>query len=129
MKEVALDTNIAIKFLNGNLEIIELLKEFDNIFLPIIVCGELLFGAKNSEKRIYNEKKYYEFIQTCSILNTNNLVANEYSEIRKELKDIGNPIPENDIWISALCIVNDISLISSDKHFNKVARLKLIDLK
>ena len=128
MKEVALDTNIAIKFLNGNLEIIELLKEFDNIFLPIIVCGELLFGAKNSEKRIYNEKKYYEFIHTCSILNTNNLVANEYSEIRKELKDIGNPIPENDIWISALCIVNDISLISSDKHFDKVTRLKLINL-
>lgn len=68
MKEVALDTNIAIKFLNGNLE------------------------------------------------------------IRKELKDIGNPIPENDIWISALCIVNDISLISSDKHFDKVTRLKLINL-
>ncbi|NTW31459.1 MAG: type II toxin-antitoxin system VapC family toxin [Bacteroidetes bacterium] len=43
------------------------------------------------------------------------------------MKDKGNPIPENDIWIAATCIVYEISLATNDKHFNNIEGLKLIE--
>ncbi|MCU0447615.1 MAG: type II toxin-antitoxin system VapC family toxin [Arcicella sp.] len=123
---LALDTNIAIDFLNGKPTIVNLISQYESICLPITVCGELLFGAKNSGNAIKNIQKYQNFIDTCLVLETNQLIANEYANTRLELKAKGKPIPENDIWIAAICIVNDIPLISHDKHFENIDKLQLI---
>jgi tRNA(fMet)-specific endonuclease VapC len=123
MKKIALDTNIAISLLNGNREIVEKVKSFDSIYLPITVCGELLFGAKNSAKSKTNLAFYRDFISTCEILDTNALVAEEYSSIRLELKLKGNPIPENDIWIAAIYKSYGIPLYTLDKHFANISSL------
>lgn len=117
----ALDTNIIIDFLNGKTEVCQNVLKYNTIYLPIVVCGELLFGVKNSTKKTENLQKLNEFIGTCIILNTTKLVAEEYSDIRKHLKDKGKPIPENDIWISAICKSNNIPLVSRDKHFQNIA--------
>lgn len=97
MKRVALDTNIAVELLNGNTNTLAKLEKFDIFYLPFTVCGELLFGAINSKKKKSNEKKFKAFIKSCKVLNSNILISEEYSKIRLELKEKGNPIPENDI--------------------------------
>ncbi len=125
MKRIIIDTNIAIEVLNGKEETIKKLEKYDVICLPIIVCGELLYGAKNSKKAEQNEKKFKGFIENCVILNTNSLIATEYAQIRKNLKDKGKPIPENDIWIAAICLMNDIPLATRDKHFKNIGKLRL----
>jgi tRNA(fMet)-specific endonuclease VapC len=125
-KTLALDTNIAIDFLNGKSTIVHLISQYETIYLPITVCGELLFGAKNSGNAVKNIQKYRDFIDTCLVLETNLLVADEYASTRLALKAKGKPIPENDIWIASICIVNDIPLISHDKHFENVDKLQLI---
>ncbi|NUO00929.1 MAG: hypothetical protein HUU01_09985 [Saprospiraceae bacterium] len=48
---VALDTNIAIDLMNGKEETLQFVKQFQTVCLPVTVCGELLFGAKNSANR------------------------------------------------------------------------------
>lgn len=123
MERIALDTNIAIDILNGNEKTVETLSEFDLIYLPITVCGELLFGAKNSSRAEENEAKYQAFIDQCYVLNSSALVAEEYARIRKQLKDNGRPIPENDIWIASICIVNEVPIYTRDKHFLRVEGL------
>ena len=45
--------------------------------------------------------------------------------VRKELKDKGTPIPENDIWIAATCMIYEIPLATNDKHFNNIIGLTL----
>lgn len=127
-KSIVLDTNIVIDVLNDKKIIVELLQDYQKIYLPITVCGELLFGAKNSTKREANERRFRQFIQSCFILNINELVADEYAEVRKILKDKGRPLPENDIWIAAICLVNDLPLLTHDKHFEMVEDLKLVKL-
>ncbi|MGI4867318.1 MAG: PIN domain-containing protein [Janthinobacterium lividum] len=97
MNSIALDTNIAVDVLNGKTSIIELLQQFEVIYLPITVSGELLFGAKNSANRLRNESRYQAFISNCILLDTNSLVAEQYAEIRLSLKQKGRPIPEDDI--------------------------------
>jgi len=123
---IALDTNVVIDVLNGKMEIIQFLRSYKKIYLPITVCGELLFGAKNSAQREANEKKFRQFLQSCCILNINELVADEYATVRKYLKDRGTPLPENDIWIAATCLVNALPLATYDKHFERIEGLQLI---
>ncbi len=126
VKNVAFDTNIVIDILNGSKQTIEKFKDYNQLFIPITVCGELLFGAMNSNRKDENLLKFKEFINDCIVLNTNLLVADQYALIRKQLKDKGKPIPENDIWIDATCIVYDVSLATNDTHFNYINNLKLI---
>jgi tRNA(fMet)-specific endonuclease VapC len=125
---IALDTNIVIDVLNNKKVIVESLQDYQDIYLPITVCGELLFGAKNSARYEANVQRFRQFIQACFVLNINELVAEEYSEIRKALKNKGRPLPENDIWIAATCLVNDLPLATHDRHFEMIESLKLVKL-
>ena len=123
--ELALDSNIAIAILNEDLEVVEQLRSISIFYLPITVCGELLFGAKNSSKSAENEQKCWALIDRCEIINTNLLVSEEYSNIRKELRLKGRPIPENDIWIAAACRSNKIPIATRDKHFQNIEGLEV----
>ncbi|TLV02259.1 type II toxin-antitoxin system VapC family toxin [Dyadobacter luticola] len=126
LRKIAMDTNIAIEVLNNNAATIASLNQFDLIFLPVTVCGELLFGARNSSRVLYNLPRYEAFIADCEILNTVETVASEYSTIKKHLKESGNPIPENDIWIAAICVVYDMPLFTRDGHFKSIPGLRLL---
>lgn len=125
MNTIALDTNVVVDVLNGKQAVRTLLQQFEVICLPVTVSGELLFGAKNSANRSRNEAHYQAFITSCVLLDTNALVADTYAEIRLQLKQAGRPIPENDIWIAALCVAYDVPLLSRDQHFEYVSGLRL----
>jgi tRNA(fMet)-specific endonuclease VapC len=127
-EKIALDTNIVIDVLNNKQNTVAFLNGYQTIYLPITVCGELLFGAKNSAKSRENEQKCHGFISNCNLLNINELIAEEYADTRKKLKDKGKPIPENDIWIAATCIVNNIPLATLDSDFKHITNLILVDL-
>jgi tRNA(fMet)-specific endonuclease VapC len=128
VKSAALDTNIAIHILNNDKAIVKKISRIPLLYLPVTVEGELLFGALNSGKSIKNLKAFREFISTCPVLNINSNVANEYAAIRKQLKEAGTPIPENDIWIAATCKTYQLPLATLDKHFKKIKGLTLIKL-
>ena len=128
MKSIALDTNVAIDILNRREEIISKYKNYDFFYLPVTVCGELLYGAINSIRLKKNLSDLRDFISSCEILEINSEIAEKYAVIRKKLKDKGTPIPENDIWIAATCIVYDIPLATNDKHFKNIEELKLSEL-
>ena len=52
--------------------------------------------------------------------------AEQYAEIRYELKRRGRPIPGNDLWIAALGRQHHLPLLSRDEHFDFVPKLKRI---
>lgn len=113
VKELALDSNIAIAILNNDLNILRNLQEVDVFYLPITVCGELLFGAKNSSRATENETKYLELIDKCEIINANLLIADEYANIRKELKQrypCTEPLLVGYPPIIDLCVISNIYL-------------------
>jgi tRNA(fMet)-specific endonuclease VapC len=65
MKAVAIDTNVVIDLLNGKKPIIQRLQKFNIVYLPVTVSGELLFGAKNSQRRTANLEIFRNFVGTC----------------------------------------------------------------
>ncbi len=123
---IALDTTVAIKVLNDTDGIGEWIKQFDEILLPIHVVGELRFGAANSQRPAENIARIDALTASSRVLNTTLMTAAVYAEIRLELNKAGTPIPENDLWIAALCAENSVSLATNDSHFQKVSRITIL---
>ncbi|MFQ6093770.1 MAG: PIN domain-containing protein [bacterium] len=73
----------------------------ETLFLPVIVLGELLYGAANSPQPQKNEKAVRKSLAHSSLVPIDETIAVRYAAIRLELKKVGYPIPENDLWIAA----------------------------
>ena len=123
--KIALDTDIAIKFLNGDTEIDNFLSNYSEIYLPVIVVGELIYGALNSKHAEQNLERHKRLIQRSRILEISESTANTYAKTRMGLKKKGKPIPENDLWIASICIEHRIPIISNDSHFKDIDNLIL----
>lgn len=120
---VALDTSVAIDVLASQADAL-LSPSVAEYLLPVPVVGELRYGALNSRKVEENLAKVEALVARCRILDVTSATAVVYSRLRLELKQKGNPIPENDLWISALCVEHEVPLADSDSHFDAVDSLK-----
>lgn len=123
--KISLDTNIVIRLFKNDSLVIQKLASNISVYLTVPVIAELLYGAENSARREENLINYNKFIDACNILTITRGTAEQYSKIRMQLKKQGNPIPENDLWIAASCIENQISLITDDGHFETIEKLTL----
>ena len=120
-----LDTNIVIALFGNDATVVAEIKKARTIYLPAIVVGELYSGALNSSKPEQNGLKINELLNEVNVLNCDTETGRFYGRIKKELKDKGKPIPENDIWIIALAKQHNIRVVSRDVHFKNVANLGL----
>ncbi|MEO1208740.1 MAG: type II toxin-antitoxin system VapC family toxin [Cyanobacteria bacterium J06638_20] len=123
--EIALDTSIAIRFLNGDATIVERILALPRVSLPTVVVGELLFGAENSVRSLQNMQLYLEFIETCSVAPMGRETAVSYAQTRLALKRKERPLPMNDVWISAQCLAQGWTLATNDTDFEHVDGLTL----
>ena len=64
-----------------------------------------------------------ELADSVSVLGCNEQTAQYYGTIKDSLRRIGRPIPENDIWIAAVAVQNDLTLITRDAHFEYIENL------
>jgi tRNA(fMet)-specific endonuclease VapC len=120
-----LDTNIIIAFFSNEQYVVEKFSTAKDIIIPSIVLGELFYGAEKSGKKEQNMLKLEAFTQSSSILPCDETTARLYGKVKTQLKNNGTPIPENDIWISALALQHGLMLVSRDKHFTKIDALSL----
>lgn len=118
--EIALDTSVAVRFLNGDPEVVSRVLALPEIFLSAIVAGELLFGAENSTRALKNLPRYLEFIEACVVVPIERKTAVVYAQTRLALKRKGRPIPMNDVWIAAHCLELNWVLVTDDSDFDYV---------
>jgi len=123
---VAIDTNRAIALLNGDAAARRSLDAYKELCLPVPVLGELRFGALNSSRAASNLAAIDGLAARCRVLAADAATAATYSHVRHALKSAGTPIPENDVWIGAICIQHGLALATDDRHFERVAGLTLV---
>ncbi|NJR62941.1 MAG: type II toxin-antitoxin system VapC family toxin [Cyanobacteria bacterium CRU_2_1] len=123
--EIALDTSVVVRFLNGDAAITARVLAVPEIVLPIVVVGELLFGAENSTRPLQNLPRYLEFISACVVTPLGREAAATYARTRLALKRKGRPIPMNDVWIAAQCLEHGWVLVTDDTDFDYVDGLAL----
>lgn len=118
-----LDTNALSDIFKENETIRTHIEKADQLYVPVIVLGEYLFGIKGSTKSHELSSLLSGFMNEVQELIISNKTATHYAEIRWELKNNGTPIPENDIWIAALAREFSIPLLSRDSHFDFVTKI------
>lgn len=125
-----LDTNIIVKVINGNEEIARILDDIavEEIFIPIVVYGELMYGAEKSNNKEMNKKIFSEFCSNYQFVWSDISVAETYGKVKNQLKSNGVNIPENDIWIASIAISNNFELMSGDRHFENIESLNFIKI-
>lgn len=117
---VALDTNIVVDLLRKRNEAPHKIHAYNELYLPVTVCGELFFGAAISAKPVESKQDVMIFLAKCKLLDYDLSVAESYAEIRKHLQTKGRPIPENDVWIAATAVAYGLKLITRDQHFSNI---------
>jgi tRNA(fMet)-specific endonuclease VapC len=121
---ICIDTNIAIDILNGSSKVLHFLDPYEYVVMPITVIGELRFGAYRSAKQSDNLVKIDALEMRCEIIEIDSAVADLYGSLKAFLAGKGTPIPENDIWIAACSLSVDAPLLTNDRHFKEIPRLK-----
>ncbi len=120
-----LDTNIVIALFANELAIIQRLGEAEEVFTPSVVLGELYYGARKSKRVKENLMRMDEFAARSIVLGCDAETARRYGEVKNGLWQRGRPIPENDIWIAAIALQYDLTLVARDAHFGEVDGLKI----
>ena len=87
------------------------------------MVGELYYGAHKSNQASNNLHRIEDFVAINTILACDAVTAFHYGSIKDKLRQKGKPIHENDIWIAALSVQFDLTLVSRDDHFKQVQDL------
>jgi tRNA(fMet)-specific endonuclease VapC len=112
--------------LKGETVIAHNIDKAESIFLPIIVVGELHYGVFSSSQVEKNTADIKKIISRYQLLSINEETTRIYGVIKAALHKKGRPIPENDIWIAAIAIQYDLSLVTRDNHFKEIEGLSLV---
>ena len=122
-----LDTNALSAIADGEAGAMQLAADADRIAVPAIVLGEYRLGIAQSRHRASYEAWLRQWTAAVTVLDINDQTTFSYASIGLELKQIGKPIPANDLWIAALCRQHSLSLASRDRHFDFVPGLRRLD--
>lgn len=121
-----LNTNAVSALFEGNETLGERLAHASRHHLPVIVIGEYRYGLLRSRHRRNLSLLLDSLVRESIILRVDETTAQTYAELRDELRRLGRPIPENDVWIAALARQHEEPVVSNDKHFGAVQGLRTI---
>ena len=122
-----LDTNVIIALLEGDDAVLFHLDQAPEVFIPAVALGELFFGAAKSGRPSENTDRVERFAADRTIITCDLDVAREYGLLKQHLKEMGRPLPENDIWIAAAAKHHGMVLVTRDRHFQAVQNLHTAD--
>ena len=132
-----LDTNHCSALIFGDSLIIDHAKKVgeSNLAISVVTEGELLYMAENSQKIAENLQIIEDFIADISIYDINDRVSHIYAKLKAKIMDKFAPkernkrrktkitdlgIGENDLWIAATAIENNLIIVSRDSDFKKI---------
>ncbi|MBM3811684.1 MAG: type II toxin-antitoxin system VapC family toxin [Acidimicrobiia bacterium] len=122
---IALDTNRITDLFRGDEDLAELLGTMEEVWIPLIVLGELKAGFHGGSQARRNGALLVKLLgkPTVGVLLPGRETVEHYARLFVQLKRAGTPIPDNDLWIAALVLEHDLTLITRDHHFARIPQL------
>ena len=119
---ILLDTNAYSLLRQGNRQVVELVQASEEVLLPVVALGELMYGFRRGSQFERNSSELRAFLDSpyVSLVPVVQETADHYSRIAADLRAKGRPIPTNDIWIAAHAMETNADLVSADRHFEHV---------
>ena len=125
---VVLDTSVVVAYLRKkDFALVQYLETAENLYLPVISMGELLYGAYKSNQQEQALRGVKGFAELCHFLLPTTFTADLYGQVKAGLARRGTQIPQNDIWIAALALEHKLPLATRDAHFTNIAGLTTLN--
>ena len=118
-----LDTNALSALIDGDETLAARLTEVQFPAITVITLGEYRYGIRGVRSRAAYEAWLDEHLPEFELLPVEEKTARAYADLKQELRFLGRPIPENDIWISALARQHRLTVLTRDRHFSFVPNL------
>lgn len=125
---ILIDTNAYSAFKTGEAETIELFQHAPLLAINTVVVGELLGGFVLGKYEKKNRKELEIFLSLPKVVLCEFTldVSEQYSQVYKQLRRAGTPIPTNDMWIAATALHYNLAVCTYDGHFKKVQGLEIV---
>lgn len=122
---IAIDSNRYSDLRAGVPEVHELTAKCGKVFIPFPVLGELHYGFRKGSFREKNERLLAEYLSQSfvTVLWADEQTIDVYADLKLYLRNKGRPLPENDIWIAALCVRHGLRLYTRDTHFDQLPQV------
>lgn len=125
-----LDTNTASYIIKGNVPAVRrrlVRVPMARVFLSAVSEGELRFGVARRPGATKLEQMVEEFLLRVAILSWDSKAARHYAQLRAELESIRQPMGNLDMMIAAHALAADMVLVSNDRAFARIKKLKSED--
>lgn len=122
---VALDTNRLTDLFQGDAVLADHLASCEEVWIPLFVLAEIKAGFYGGTRQHRNEILLGKLLAkpTVAVLLPARETAENYARLFVQLKRAGTPIPDTDLWIAALALEHDLTLITRDRHFQQIPQL------
>jgi predicted nucleic acid-binding protein len=108
-----LDTGVVIEMIRK--------KKNEHGFISPVTLIETLRGIQTQKRR-----KVMELLEeSFSPINIDNKIIETYCALYQKLREIGTPIPDADLLIAATAKAYELTLRTSDEHFQRLRPLGL----
>ena len=125
MTRYLLDTNHAGTLLDERAPLWERLATFDRrefgLCRPSV--GELWYMVFNSARKRANRGRLEALLAQFDIWEFDEKAAIEFGKLRAELRVAARPIPIFDVLIASIARVNELVLLTADRHFDSIRGL------
>jgi tRNA(fMet)-specific endonuclease VapC len=140
-----LDTNHCSRAILGDPKMLSRLATVDNTLVTtcVIVQGELIDMAERSQHRENNVALVQRFFQGIDIYNVDGMTATLYGQLkaflfkqfapkekskRRKTKMTHLGFDENDLWIAAIALQYNLTIVSADSDFQRIQQVKALSL-
>jgi len=98
-----------------------------SVCVSAITAGELVFGLAKRPEALALKTAVDEFLRRVDVMPWDDAVAHTYGALRAQLQRQGTPLGPLDTQIAAHALQLNATLVSNDKAFLQVARLRVQD--
>lgn len=125
-----LDTSAYSAFNRGDERLRKWIHPNHEILVPLVVVGELRAGFAAGRKQEENEKLLQRFLDTPNIstITIADTTTKRFADIFRKLRQKGQPIGTNDMWIAAMALEHDAPILTLDADFTHITGLALVDI-
>lgn len=120
-----LDTNAYSELRRGAEGVARLVRRAHRILFSPVVAGELPYGFRHGSRSTHNTEELRRFLASSyvDLVPVTWTTADRFGRIASSLREMGTPIPSNDIWIAAQAMETGAELLSFDAHFDRIEGL------
>jgi tRNA(fMet)-specific endonuclease VapC len=104
----------AYRFLDANPDVL--------LVISVVTRGELAEGFATDGRR-----EFEELVRPYALLDVDAEIAWRYGILSRTLRQIGERIGDNDLWIAATALVHEVPLVTRDGgHFSRIEGLRIL---